>query len=294
MNYLYENGTIVLSADSSIFDLTQTLSCGQCFRWELSDGVWRGIACGKALSIRQTENHILFENTSEEDFLSFWSDYFDLNTDYERIYRNLCERNATLRLAAASASGLRILRQEPWETLCSFILSQNNNIPRIKKIIETLCSCFGEKLPDGGYSFPSAEVIAELSEEDLSPIKCGFRSKYLLDAAQKIAEGKFDLKAIQDMPTDEARKMLTMLRGVGPKVAECVLLYGFHRLEAFPIDVWMARAMTGLFPGESPDSFGEYAGIAQQYIYYYSRLHPELFPGEGFDPSAIKDSMDLS
>lgn len=295
MNAVYENGKILLSADASIFNLAQTLECGQCFRWECAeDGAWHGVSSGKALRVRQTEQQIIFEGTTEEEFQTFWSNYFDLNTDYERIHKKLCERNAALRLAAVSASGLRILRQEPWETLCSFILSQNNNIPRIKKIIETLCSCFGEKLPGGEYSFPSAEVIAELSEEDLSPIKCGFRSKYLLDAAKKIAEGKFDLHAIEMMPTEEARKMLTMLRGVGPKVAECVLLYGFHRLEAFPVDVWMTRAMTGLFPGESPDSFGEYAGIAQQYIYYYSRLHPELFSGDAPETSTSKEIGALS
>ena len=292
MNYISEGGNIIVSIEPSLFDLTQTLSCGQCFRWTRSNGAWKGIACGKELSVRQTETHLIFEGASEADFLSVWTNYFDLDTDYGRIHRKLCERNATLRLAAASASGLRILRQEPWETLCSFILSQNNNIPRIKKIIETLCTCFGERLPGGGFSFPSAEVISELNEEDLSPIKCGFRSKYLLDAARKIAEGKFDLDEIGSLPTDEARKMLMMLRGVGPKVAECVLLYGFHRLEAFPVDVWMARAMTGLFPGESPDSFGEYAGIAQQYIYYYSRLHPELFSGEGLDSINKEDGFE--
>lgn len=143
---------------------------------------------------------------------------------------------------------MRILRQEGFETLISFLFSQNNNVPRIKGIIERLCCSFGDPIGEGLYGFPSPERLAALSEEELAPLRCGWRGAYVLDAARKVASGTVDLKTAASLPMGEARQALQTIKGVGPKVAECVLLYGIGRLEAFPLDVWMKRAMAAIFP----------------------------------------------
>ena len=158
-----------------------------------------------------------------------------------------------------------------------FIISQNNNIKRIKGIVERLCENFGEKLPEGEYTFPTAEKLSKLSVDDLAPIRAGFRNKYIIDSAQKVNSGEVNLNICYDLPYDEAQQELMKIKGVGTKVADCTLLFGFHRIEAFPLDVWMKRAMEKLFPTMSPKDFGEYAGIAQQYIFHYSRMNPEIF-----------------
>ena len=189
--------------------------------------------------------------------------------------------------AAAFAPGIRILRQEPWEALCSFIISQNNHIPRIKGIIERLCQRLGAEIPGTAWhAFPTAERLAACSLEDLAPLRAGFRAKYLLDAARKVASGQVDLARVAAAPVEEGRRELQTIFGVGPKVAECALLYGFHKTECFPLDVWMKRAMATLLPGRRPEEFGENAGLAQQYLFHYSRMHPELFAEKTAHPPA--------
>ena len=168
------------------------------------------------------------------------------------------------------AGGIRILKQEPWETVCSFIISQNNNIPRIKGIIERLCENFGEKI-EGGFAFPSAEKIAALSLEELAVIRSGFRAKYILDAARKFASGEISSERLEQLSTDEARSQLMKIYGVGEKVADCVLLFAFARIDAFPKDVWIKRAMEKLFSGDLPECAVPYAGIVQQYIFHFAR-----------------------
>ncbi|MEG2295851.1 MAG: DNA glycosylase [Oscillospiraceae bacterium] len=264
------------------FDLSQTLDCGQCFRWIMQptstpDQLYFGIVDGKALTIRQSENKTLtLYNTSIQDLEEIWLEYFDLNRDYTYI-KNLLSTHETLKVASDFAPGIRVLKQQPWETLCSFIMSQNNNIKRIKGIIAKLCECFGEEIAPGYYNFPSAQVISELSIEDLAPLKSGFRARYLLDAANKVASGEVDLQSLYTLPIADAEKQLTKIVGVGVKVAQCVLLYGFGRIECFPIDVWIKRAMATLFPEGLPEYALAYAGIAQQYIFHYARNSPELF-----------------
>ena len=253
------------------FDLAATLTCGQCFRWrEGEDGSFSGVAFGRTLTVSEES-----AGQAAEDPL--WRSYFDLDLDYGAIRRELSALSPELETAASFAPGIRILRQDPWEALCSFILSQNNNIPRIMGIVDRLCENFGERLPEGGFSFPEPERLAGLSVEDLAPLRCGFRARYVLDAARRVAGGELPLDEVAVLPLSEAREALQTIDGVGPKVAECALLYGMHRLDAFPLDVWMRRAMQTLFPGKSPDFFGPFAGIAQQYVFHYSRLHPELF-----------------
>lgn len=262
------------------FDLAQTLDCGQAFRWrqkEDSSDTWTGAAHGKLLTLRQDGDRLRLDCTPE-DFETVWRKYFDLDEDYGRIREELSALSPVLAEAAAFAPGIRILCQDPWEALCSFILSQNNNISRIKGIIERLCTLFGE--PFSGtdwHGFPEPERIASLAEGDLIPLHAGYRAPYILDAARKVAAGEIDLPLIAEMPVEQAREELRRIKGVGPKVAECVLLYGFHRTECFPLDVWMKRAMICLLPEIRPEDFGPNAGIAQQYIFHYSRMHPELF-----------------
>lgn len=262
--------------DLKNFDLSQTFDCGQCFRWKNLDGKYKGVAFGKCLTVYQKDSKVIFENVSLSDFESVWLDYLDLGTDYEKISESLIGVNSVMSAAVKECSGVRILRQEPWEALCSFIISQNNNIPRIKKIIDALCTNFGDEIDDE-YSFPSPNTLANLSEEDLAPIRAGFRAKYILDAAKKVSSGVVDFKKLEKMTDDEAKNVLMQINGVGPKVADCVLLYGMHRLSSFPMDVWMKRVMDKFFPGKTPEFFGQYAGIAQQYLYHYSRNHTEIF-----------------
>lgn len=252
------------------FDLAQTLDCGQAFRWSVDErGVWCGIAGGRFIKLYRIDNDIVIDGADRTDFEDFWFDYFDLNRDYADIIKKISD-NDTVRVAAEFGSGIRILRQQPWEALCSFIISQNNNIPRIKGIIERLCKTFGDKI-EGGYTFPTAERLAALTVEDLSPLRCGFRAKYILDAAKRVASGEIVLEDLKTAHFDDAREILMQIKGVGPKVADCVLLFGLGHIEAFPRDVWIKRAMTELFDGCLPQSAIEYAGIVQQYIFYYIR-----------------------
>ena len=266
------------------FVLAQTLDCGQAFRWKPVCGrsnAWHGVAFGRYLLLEQRADAILL-HCSEEELQEVWSDYFDLAEDYALKRAMLSEMSEAIKEAARFAPGIRILRQEPWEALCSFIISQNNNIPRIKGIIERLCELLGEKIGEDCegepvYSFPTPQVLSEQTVESLAPLRSGFRAKYLIDAAKKVVSNEVDMKKAALSPIEDSRKELQKIKGVGPKVAECALLYGLHRTECFPMDVWMKRAAEVLLPGRDPAEFGENAGLAQQYIFHYSRMHPELF-----------------
>lgn len=252
------------------FDLRETFDCGQAFRWEENEnGSWSAVVKGKYITVEKKNSDIIMQGISETEFNSFFKSYFDLDRDYESIINKLSE-NEILKKAALNGLGIRILNQEPWETLCSFIISQNNNIPRIKGIISRLCSAFGEKC-EGGYSFPDARTLADLTEEDLAPLRSGFRAKYIIDAAKKVSSGELELENLKEMSLDSARAELMKIKGVGPKVADCTLLFGLGHIDAFPQDVWIKRAMKELFNSELPECARQYAGIAQQYIFYYMR-----------------------
>lgn len=277
MKYTVNNNSITVHNTENL-DLKETLECGQCFRWdEVSPNEYTGVVQNLTVTVKTNNNNFIIENTSEDDFNKIWANYFDLYTDYGSIKNKLSRIHPTLKSAAEYAPGIRILNQDPWEALCSFIISQNNNIPRIKGIIKRLCEGFGKKIKDDIYSFPSAKDLSSCTVEDLAPLRSGFRAKYIIDAAQKVASHTLDLEKIKTLPINDAREQLMTIKGVGPKVAECALLYGMHRLECFPLDVWMKRAMEKLFPGMTPEDFGENAGIAQQYIFHYSRMNPQLF-----------------
>lgn len=268
-NFKYKDNNIYIYGLSD-FDLPHTLDCGQAFRWKNDSKIWTGVAFDKFLKLEKlSDGTIVLYDTTEEDFKNLWYNYFDLDRDYSEIVNTLSE-DETLKKACEYSHGIRILNQEPFETLCSFIISQNNNIKRIKGIIERLCENFGE-YKNGYYTFPTAEKMATLTLDDLAPLRSGFRAKYLLDAAKKIASGEVDLYNLKNMPLDDARLELMKIVGVGPKVADCCLLFSHNHTSAFPKDVWIKRAMEVLFQGELPECAKEYAGIAQQYIFFYAR-----------------------
>lgn len=261
------------------FGLAQTLDCGQAFRWQPlpgEPGAWQGAAFGHALVVRQAEGGITF-HCAQEEFDALWKKYFDLDADYEGMGAALAAISPVLAQAVAFAPGIRILRQEPWEALCSFIVSQNNNIPRIKGILHRLCEGWGAPIPGSAlHAFPTPQALAGETPEGLAPLRAGFRAKYLVDAARKVAGGQVDLGKVACSPAEFGRAELQKINGVGPKVAECALLYGFHKMECFPMDVWMKRAMQTLLPGFTPADFGENAGLAQQYIFHYIRQQRDV------------------
>ena len=253
------------------FDLPHTLDCGQAFRWKSDqNGIWSGVAFDKYLELEKlTDGTVVIYNTTKQDFENTWYDYFDLGRNYGEI-KEILSQDETLKKASEYSYGIRILNQEPFETLCSFIISQNNNIKRIKGIIERLCENFGEKKEEF-YTFPTAEKISKLSLEDLAVLRSGFRAKYLLDAAQKVTNGEINLYNLKNMTLEDARNELMKIKGVGPKVADCCLLFSQKHIDAFPKDVWIKRAMEIMFKGDLPEFAQKYAGIAQQYIFFYAR-----------------------
>ncbi|MEG1243007.1 MAG: DNA glycosylase [Oscillospiraceae bacterium] len=263
-----KSGIILASTDE--LSISKTLDCGQCFRWSRDEnGAYTGVAGGRVLRLWE-ENDSVFCDAPEND-LPFWRDYFDLDTDYISAGAKFTQSDY-LKTCAEFGSGIHILRQDFWEALCSFIVSQCNNIPRIKKIISTLCGHFGENLGEGFYSFPEASKIAALDESDLAPLRCGYRAAYILNAARAVSEGSLCPSMFAELSPEEALNELKKIHGIGNKVASCVLLFGLHRMDAFPIDVWMKRALKEHFPRDfDPKVLGEFAGLAQQYIFFYAR-----------------------
>lgn len=252
------------------FCLDDILDCGQCFRWDkLEAGVFRGVAFGLCRTVRQEGGRLVIYASTIEEFDAVWHEYFDFGRDYSAIVERLCG-DAAMRKAVEFTPGMRVLRQEPWETLCSFILSQNNNIKRIRGLVSRLCENFGEKI-DGGYAFPTAEKLAALSPEDLAPVRCGFRAGYVIDAARRVNGGEIDFEKIRRLPVREAGAELQKIHGVGPKVASCALLCGLGRAESLPVDVWIDRAIKAFYPEGMPESIADIAGIGQQYLFHYVR-----------------------
>lgn len=242
--------------------------CGQCFRWN-DEGV--GIVRGHAARVvRAGDTADIFCEPALWDAL--WRPYFDLDRDYAAL-RRAFSRDENLKRAAAFGAGIRILRQDAWEALVSFLISQCNRIPRIRAIIERLCEQLGAPLFAFGkerYAFPEPARLAGCTPEDLAPLRAGYRAGYLLAAAQAVASGALDFSELAQLPTDAARARLCALPGVGEKVADCVLLFGMGRHDAFPMDVWMKRAVRTLYGGNVPD-FGAQRGVAQQYLFYAAR-----------------------
>jgi N-glycosylase/DNA lyase len=262
----------------------KTFDCGQSFRFEpvsVFGGKYEfgGVANSRYVIFSQdTENEITVYGATREDYLNVWKSFLSLDTDYERINQNILSacKSEDMGKAVLNGDGIRILRQDKWESVCSFIISQNNNIPRIKKIIESLSQKYGKKIEFMGktyYDFPSAKALDSVSEEEIFALKTGFRARYIKDAAKKVASREVDLESVYNEPDfQKCLEALMQIKGVGLKVASCALLFGFGKTEAFPIDVWMKRALLKYFPdGIDLDALGSDAGIAQQYLFYYEK-----------------------
>lgn len=259
-------------------DLAQIAGSGQCFRMErLEDGGWRLIAGKRCLKLyqigEQSPARFVF-SCGEEEFKEFWHSYFDLGRDYGALRKCVDPQDVYLNQAVSLGWGIRILRQDLWEMIITFIISQQNHIPRIRRCVRLLCERYGECLEDseGGkyYAFPEVRRLAEAKLEDLLACNLGYRANYIRKTAQMIAKGEVSLEAAAAMPYEQARDELKKLCGVGIKVAECVCLFALHHVDAFPVDTHISQMLSAHYPKGFPfDRYKGFAGILQQYIFYY-------------------------
>lgn len=287
------------------FDIKQILECGQCFRWDkISDTDYIVVAFGRVIEITQKGNEVTIHNTNEEDFNNIWLHYFDLETNYDEIKDNL-SKDEILRESIKYGYGIRILNQDPFEMLISFIISARNSIPSIKKTVKKICEKWGDKIVYKGneyYTFPTPEQISSATLEEIQETGASFRSKYIVDTIKKVNEAlevkkdyeankenyderpeilDYDLEYIKNLNDDECHIALQKFMGVGAKVADCIMLFSMKKKSAFPVDVWVKRAMIHFYV--APDvslnkmrifarnKFGKYSGMAQQYLFYYAR-----------------------
>lgn len=257
--------------------------CGQCFRFKKeADDSYTIVAKGKVINVSADGGNIILKNTTDEEVADIWFDYFDFGTDYTAI-KNTLSADKYLKESVNYGNGIRILNQDLWECVLSFIISANNNIPRIQSIVEKLCQRFGDKISafdNTYYAFPDAEKLKNVTKEDLAFLRAGYRDSYLLDAIKKVTDGKIKLDTLSDLPTQEAKTELLKIKGIGNKVADCILLFGNKRSETFPVDVWVKRSIGTIYTDEigkmsisdfATFKFGNLAGYAQQYLFYYMR-----------------------
>lgn len=280
MKYVEKNDKIIMTEFES-FNIDEILECGQCFRFEKIENLeYKIIAYKRVIYIKQFEDRIEFSPCSIEDFEKIWIDYFDLNTDYSKI-KKMIDDDPIVKNAIEYAPGIRILNQEPFECLISFIISQNNRIPMIKQVIKNISEKYGDKYLDD-YLFPDLKQLKCATSEELRLCKTGFRDKYIIDALEKIEDRKVDFSKFNELSTDKAKENLLLIKGVGTKVADCVLLFSLKKNDVFPTDVWIKRVMEYFyFNGEDTsikeihklayEKWGKLAGYAQQYLFYYAR-----------------------
>lgn len=272
------------------FNLKHIFECGQCFRWNKeTDGSYTGVIRNNVLNVKEEDNNIIFDGMCEENIEELVTSYFNLNTDYEKIKKDLSKVDEYLKTSIEFGSGIRILKQDLWETIISFIISANNNIPRIKGIIERISKQYGKEIKFNGksyWTFPNVEELSKASIEDLRKLGLGFRDKRIYETTKLILDGKYNLKEIENIKdTKKVRDILLELPGVGPKVADCILLFGLNRFDVFPIDVWVRRVMNDLYIKNEDETkvkkeeieflaktkYAGLAGIAQQYLFYWKR-----------------------
>ncbi len=251
------------------FSIEQIANSGQCFRLNRTDekDTWKLVAFGKILKIYQSpgSDNVSFDCTSSE-FSNIWENYFDLKRDYGNIKNSILALNDPyLTNAVRFGSGLRILRQDLWEMIISSIISQQNNIAKIKLTIERLCKSYG-------LQFPSPKILANLSEDDYKSFGLGYRTRYILHIARMVDDGHLDLVWLKTLPCEDAIKYLKTFYGIGDKVANCIALFGLHKIDAFPVDVWIKRIINQHYQGNfNTAPFQDYAGIVQQYMFFYER-----------------------
>lgn len=267
------------------FDTVNIFECGQCFRWvRQEDGSFNGIVRDRLVNVSYQDGTLFITNSNEQDFIDIWYNYFDLGTDYSAI-KALLAKDDIMRAAIETGRGIRLLRQDFWEVLISFIISANNRIPRIMKTVDTLSQLMGKCIDSvqNAYMFPSVEALAARDLEQINMCRAGFRCKYIYETATMINDGLVKRAELLAMNTDAARSELMKLSGVGPKVADCILLFSATKFDVFPTDVWVKRVMEELyFKREASlkeiqlfakDYFGDLTGYAQQYLFYYARLN---------------------
>ena len=270
MMKIWQDNDKIFVGEIKCLDLDLTLDCGQAFRWSRNeDGSYTGVALSHPLTVYRDGDNLVLQGTTMEEFRDFWRHYFDLDRDYESICATL-KQDELLRSTIDRYYGIRILNQDGWEALCSFVISQQNNIKRIKTIIRRLCAAYGDDLGGGLYGFPTPDRLAQVSEEELRALGLGYRAGYIAQLSCAVAGGELDLSGVSDMTLEEAKAFLMNIRGVGVKVASCALLFGFGFYSAFPVDVWMKRVME-YYPQGLPECFAGYEGIAQQYLFHWAR-----------------------
>jgi N-glycosylase/DNA lyase len=268
------------------YDLAATLSSGQAFRWRWIDGAWEGVVASRWVRLRQEQNRIRVETAAPMEDWNWLRHYLQMDVSIDKILETF-PIDEPMQCSIRSCAGLRLLRQEPWECLASFICSSTKQIVQIQQIIALLCGRFGEPVtvPAGHesvHAFPDFRRLAEASESNLRECKLGFRAPYLLKTARKLRDGEVDLNALRGATLEEARAQLVQLPGVGVKIADCVLLFGYGFQQAFPVDVWIMKALRQLyFPKRrvklprlrrfSQTHFGPHSGYAQQYLFHYMR-----------------------
>jgi hypothetical protein len=283
---LYEKDNLVILEDVENFDAKAIFTCGQAFRWyEEKNGSFTTVHLGRVLNVLNEDDKVIFKGTNLEEFNEIWIDYFDLNTDYQSIRKSLAN-NKILANAMEYGKGIRILNQNHFEMLISFIISANNMIPRIRKSIEVISMRYGKFICEDEnrkyYSFPTVEELSKATVEELREFaKVGFRDKRIFDTVNMIKNENIDLDSFENLKTDNLREELLKFSGVGNKVADCIMLFSYKRGEVFPVDVWIKRVMEELFikeetpvkkiSKEADRIFGKYAGYAQQYLFYYGR-----------------------
>ncbi len=285
-----DNGLIIEQADN--FEPAQVFDCGQCFRWVHEEDGYTGIIDDRVVKVNKRGEDILIENVPKEmtdDVLH----YFDIDRNYNGIKEEL-RSDAYLRKAMEYGNGLRILNQEPFECLISYIVSANNRIPQIKRVVDNLSSMYGKQTEHRGkvyYAFPTPNALADAQVCDVQNSRCGFRADYICDAAKRVAWGDLDLDSLRERDYLTAKAELMKVKGIGPKVADCILLYSLQKYEAFPVDVWVNRVMTDIYihqkmslkrVGEfARDRFGRSAGFAQLYLFYYYRNNRGITEDDG-------------
>lgn len=283
---VYEKDNIVILEDVADFNPKHIFECGQCFRWHLQeDGSYTGVAMGKVINVSQIDNKIYFKNTNIDDFNNIWYDYFDLGRNYTEIKNILKQMDEYLDKACDFGYGIRILQQDGWEMLISFIISSNNRIPMIQRAIDNISKKYGDYIGNyegkDYYAFPTLNQLSKASQEEIRACQTGFRDKYIVSTAEKMINSNEDVNDYKKLDTKECIDKLTQFNGVGPKVADCIALFGVSKYDTFPVDVWVKRVMQEFYVEEDMslpkirkfaiDKFGDLSGFAQQYLFYYAR-----------------------
>ncbi|MDD2494593.1 MAG: DNA glycosylase [Tissierellia bacterium] len=282
---IYEKDNKLIIENVKSFNITHIFDCGQCFRWNKEDdGSYTGVVKNKVINILQNNSTIIFDKINYDDYETLIRNYFDMDTDYDNI-KNQINVDEVINKSIEFGQGIRILNQDEWETMISFMISANNRIPMIKKVIENLSMSFGDYICNykgrDYYAFPSAEQLCKAPLEKIQQCKAGFRSERIKEAAQRALYEKDIIYNLKNKTYDEGLEYLKTYKGIGDKVANCILLFSMKQFDTFPVDVWVRRIMQTLYVGENTsdkdirifaeNKFGKFSGYAQQYLFYYAR-----------------------